>query len=327
MILEVENFSNSPIFKFPNRQIFYFSMSPKAKIYTALGLVYVVWGSTFLGVKYAINVLPPLLVSCTRFLIGGTLLFLFTLLKGEGFPSIKQVRNAAFVGVLLSGVGNCVVAYALQFMPSGLVALLVATLPAWMILLDFLLFSKQKPTIISIIGLILGLVGMVFLLNPAQQIGQREVAIFPALLVFVGSVAWAFGSLKSPYLSLPRPLQSTAIQMMVGGCFSLIMSLIFEKNQLHALQSMTQETYLAMIYLIVVGSYVGYTAYVWLINNAPPQLTATYAYVNPVVAIFLGWLFLDERLTYRSFLASAIILSGVILMTLGRRKKPKQVEM
>lgn len=301
-------------------------MSQKTKVFIALGIVYVVWGSTYLGVKYAIHVLPPMLVSCTRFLIGGSLLFLFTLLKGQGLPSWQQTRNAAFIGVLLSGVGNCAVAYALQFMPSGMVALLVATLPVWMILLDFLLFSNQKPSFIAIIGLLLGLVGLVFLLNPFQQIGEKEIALFPALIVFAGSVAWAFGSLKSPYLILPKSLQSTAIQMFIGGCFSLLMSLVFERNQLHALQSMTQETYLAMIYLVLIGSYVGYTAYVWLINNAPPQLTATYAYVNPVVAIFLGWIFLNERLTPRSMGASAIILVGVVMMTLGRKRKPKMVE-
>jgi drug/metabolite transporter (DMT)-like permease len=301
-------------------------MSQKTKVFIALGVVYVVWGSTYLGVKYAIHVLPPMLVSCTRFLIGGSLLFLFTLIKGQGLPSWQQTRNAAFIGVLLSGVGNCAVAYALQFMPSGLVALLVATLPVWMIFLDFLLFSNQKPSFIAIVGLVLGLFGLVFLLNPLQQIGEKEIALFPAIIVFAGSVAWAFGSLKSPYLKLPNSLQSTAIQMLVGGCFSLLMSLIFENNQLHALQSMTQETYIAMIYLVIIGSYVGYTAYVWLINNAPPQLTATYAYVNPVVAIFLGWIFLNEHLTPRSMGASAIILAGVVMMTLGRRKKPKMVE-
>ena len=301
-------------------------MSQKTKIFIALGVVYVVWGSTYLGVKFAIDVLPPMLISCTRFLIGGSLLFLFTLLRGDGMPSMKHIRNAAFIGVLLSGVGNCAVAYALQTMPSGLVALLVATLPAWMILLDFLFFSKEKPSFLGSTGLGLGLVGMVFLLNPTQQIGQREVAIFPALIVFGGSLAWAFGSIKSPYLSLPKSLQSTAIQMTVGGFFSLTMSFIFEKNQINALQSMTQQTYLAMIYLIIVGSYVGYTAYVWLINNAPPQLTATYAYVNPVVAIFLGWIFLNERLTSRTLAASAIILAGVVLMTFGRRRKPKEID-
>jgi len=241
-------------------------------------------------------------------------------------PTLQETRNAAFIGVLLSGVGNCAVAYALMKMPSGLVALLVATLPAWMILLDFLFFSNQKPSIIGIIGLVLGLVGMAVLLYPSQQIGQQEVPVLAALIVFLGSIAWAFGSLKSPYLVLPNSLQSTAIQMVVGGCFSLTMSIVFEKNQLHSFQNMTSETYLAMIYLILIGSYVGYTAYVWLINHAPPQLTATYAYVNPVVAIFLGWIILDERLTSRSILASAIILAGVVMMTLGRKRRPKEID-
>ncbi len=302
-------------------------MSERTKIFIALGIVYIVWGSTYLGVKFALHTLPPMLISCTRFLIGGSLLFAFTLLRGQGFPTFQETRNAAFIGVLLSGVGNCAVAYALMTMPSGLVALLVATLPAWMILLDFLFFSNEKPSIIGAIGLVLGLVGMAVLLNPAQQVvGQQEVPILPAIIVFLGSIAWAFGSLKSPYLVLPNSLQSTAIQMVVGGCFSLIMSMVFEKNQLQTFQNMTTETYLAMLYLIIIGSYVGYTAYVWLINHAPPQLTATYAYVNPVVAIFLGWIFLDERLTSRSMLASAIILAGVVMMTLGRKKRPKEID-
>jgi hypothetical protein len=301
-------------------------MSQKTKIFISLGIVYIVWGSTYLGVKIALHTLPPMLISFTRFLIGGSLLFVFTLLRGQGMPTLQETSNAAFIGVLLSGVGNCAVAYALMKMPSGLVALLVATLPAWMILLDFLFFSNEKPSIIGIIGLVLGLVGMAVLLNPSQQIGQQEVPVLAALIVFLGSIAWAFGSLKSPYLVLPNSLQSTAIQMVVGGCFSLIMSIVFEKNQFQAFQNMTTETYLAMIYLVLIGSYVGYTAYVWLINHAPPQLIATYAYVNPVVAIFLGWIFLDERLTSRSMLASAIILSGVIMMTLGRKRRPKEIE-
>jgi drug/metabolite transporter (DMT)-like permease len=297
-------------------------MSYKTKLIIALGLVYVVWGSTFLGMKYAIEVLPPMMVSCLRFLTGGLLLFIFTLWKGYGIPPMSQVRGAVLVGIMLSGIGNCTVAFALRFMPSGLVALLVATLPAWMIMLDFWFFSKTKPTLVGLIGLIVGLFGMVYLLdftNPTHT-DNREVAIFPALLVFAGSVAWAYGSLKSPYLSMPRPIQSTAIQMIAGGVFSLLMSLVFEDNHVQAFQNMTFETYMAMLYLIVVGSYIGYSAYLWLINNAPPQLTATYAYINPVVAFFLGWIFKGELLTTRSLIASAIVLIGVILMTIGRRK-------
>jgi drug/metabolite transporter (DMT)-like permease len=300
-------------------------MSEKTKVLIALGVVYIVWGSTYLGVKIVLHTLPPLLISCTRFLAGGSILLFFTLLRGQGMPTRQETRNAAFIGVLLSGIGNCTVAYALMTMPSGLVALLIATLPAWTILLDFLLFSGEKPSTVGLIGIILGLIGMAVLLNPSQKIGEHEIAIFPTLIVFTGSIAWAFGSLKSRYLILPNALQSTAIQMAIGGCFSLIMSIIFEKNQLQALQNMTTETYLAMLYLVVIGSYVGYTAYVWLINHASPQLTATYAYVNPVVAIFLGWIFLDEHLSSRSILASTIILAGVVMMTFGRKKLSKQM--
>lgn len=297
-------------------------MSYKTKLIIALGLVYVVWGSTFLGMKYAIEVLPPMMVSCLRFLTGGVLLFLFTLWKGYGIPNMAQVKGAVLVGIMLSGIGNVAVAYALRFMPSGLVALLVATLPAWMIMLDFWFFSKTKPTLIGLVGLIIGLFGMVYLLDPMNpaHTDNREVALFPALLVFAGSVAWAYGSLKSPYLPLPKPIQSTAIQMIAGGCFSLLMSLVFEKNHLQAFQRMTQETYMALLYLIIVGSYIGYSAYLWLINNAPPQVTATYAYINPVVAFFLGWIFKGEVLTPKSLVASAIVLIGVVLMTVGRRK-------
>lgn len=133
-------------------------MSTRTKIFIALGIVYVVWGSTYLGVKIALHTLPPMLISCTRFLIGGSLLFAFTLLRGQKMPTLQETRNAAFIGVLLSGVGNCAVAYALMKMPSGLVALLVATLPAWMILLDYLFFSNEKPSIVGTIGLVLGLV-------------------------------------------------------------------------------------------------------------------------------------------------------------------------
>jgi drug/metabolite transporter (DMT)-like permease len=294
-------------------------LSKQTKIFIALGLVYVLWGSTYLGVKVALHTLPPMLLSSIRFLVGGIILFIFTLLKGDSLPKFENWKGAVIVGLLLSGIGNSGVAYAINFMPSGLVALLVATLPAWMILLDYLFFSERKPSLISTIGLLLGFVGMAYLLNPFQHNLGKEIALFPAFLVFVGSISWAYGSLLSPTFKMPPATQSTAIQMIAGGVFSLIVSLLAEKNQVQAIQNMTHETYFAMLYLIFVGSFVGYSAYTWLINNAPAQLIATYAYVNPVVAIFLGWLFVDEHLTSRSFTASVIILGGVVLMTVGRK--------
>ncbi len=297
--------------------------SSSAKLWVNLLIVYIVWGSTFLGVRYAIEVIPPLLTNTIRFLLGGILFFIFTLLRGYSVPTLKQWASAAWVGMLLSGVGNCAVAYAIGFMPTGLVALLVATLPGWMVGLDYCFFAKQKPSWLTVVGLVVGLIGMYILLNPMDSLAEREIPLFPAFLVFIGSITWAWGSLQSPYLDMPPQMQMTAIQMLGGGVFSLIMSLFLEPHAFSTLADMTRETYFALAYLIVMGSFVGYSAYVWLLHHAPPTLTATYAYVNPVVAMILGWIFVNEKLSNRSLLASAVVLAGVVLITFGRRAVSK----
>jgi drug/metabolite transporter (DMT)-like permease len=289
-------------------------------IFINLGLVYIVWGSTFLGVHYVLEVLPAMLASAFRFLIGGTILFGFTLLRGQSIPKWPQWKAAATIGLCLVGVGNSAVAYMLQYMPTGLVALLVATLPAWMVLLDYWFFSKSKPNWLTIVGMSVGLLGMFILLNPFSGPTINGVSIFSVFLIFAGSISWAYGSLLSPYLPLPPQMQSTAIQMLAGGVFSIIMSLLIEPNAIDAIPKMTSETWWALAYIIFIGSFVGYSAYTWLVNNAPPSLVSTYAYVNPVVAIFLGWLFLNEKLGTRSLMASSVILCGVVIITLGRRK-------
>lgn len=293
--------------------------SSSVKLWVNLVIVYVVWGSTFLGVRYAIEVLPPLLTNAIRFLLGGIIFFLFTLLRGYSVPNWRQWLSAAWVGMLLSGVGNCAVAYAIGFMPTGLVALLVATLPGWMVGLDYFFFGKQKPSRFTVIGLGVGLVGMYILLNPTDSLAQREIPLFPAFLVFIGSITWAWGSLQSPYLDMPPQMQTTAIQMLSGGVFSLLMSVLLEPAGFTKLADMTTQTYVALAYLIVMGSFIGYSAYVWLLHHAPPSLTATYAYVNPVVAMLLGWIIVNEKLSIRSLIASGVVLTGVVLITLGRR--------
>ena len=293
--------------------------SSSLKLWVNLLLVYVIWGSTFLGVRYALETLPPLLTNTIRFLVGGVLLFAFTLLRGYSIPSLKQWLSAAWVGVLLSGIGNCAVAYAIGYMPSGLVALLVATLPGWMVGLDYYFFARQKPSWITVLGLGVGLVGMYILLNPFGQEHTCEIPLWPAFMVCIRSITWAWGSLQSPYLDMPPRMQTTAIQMLGGGVFSLVMSLALEPKMSESLSHMTTQTYFSLAYLIVMGSFVGYSAYVWLLHHAPPTLTATYAYVNPVVAIILGALFIHEVPSSRSLVASAVVLAGVVLITLGRR--------
>ena len=295
-------------------------MSYKTKLIIALGLVYVVWGSTFLGVKVALNTLTPLLTSGIRFTVAGSLLFLFTLIKDKSLPSLKQTRNAAFLGIMLTGIGNCTMAYAINYIPTGIVALISATIPLWVFIINLLFFDKQRPSNLSTIGLLLGIVGMFYLLNPFSGLKQ-SIAIFPAFIMLLGTISWAFGSLKSKNLALPSSLQSAAIQMFTGGIFGLIFSFVLEDNQLQALVNSNGATLAAMVYLIFIGSYIGYMSYLWLINNAEPQLAATYAYVNPVVALLLGTVFLNEPLTSQTIIASLIILSGVVLMTLRNKSQ------
>ncbi|MFN3782528.1 MAG: EamA family transporter [Spirosomataceae bacterium] len=295
-------------------------LSYQTKLFTALGLVYVVWGSTYLGVKLALHVFPPLLLTAVRFLIGGGLLFAFTVWRGAGLPTKEQLIGASKLGVFLSGVGTGAVAFAIGYVPSGIVALLVATLPLWTFLLDFFFFSRSKPSLLSGIGLLLGIVGMVFLLNPFEHSVEHAIPFWPTLVVFVGSISWSYGSLISYNTPQPAAVQSTAVQMFAGGVFALFLSIILENDHLGVLQRVDRQAFWALAYLIFIGSYVGYTAYVWLMNNAPPLLTSTYAYINPVVALFLGWFFVDELLDFQTVVASAIIVSGVVLMTLGRKK-------
>lgn len=300
------------------------NFSYQTKLFVALGLVYFIWGSTYLGVKYGIEVLPPLLLTALRFLIGGILFFLFTLLAGSGLPTKKQFLGASWIGLLLSGIGTGSVAYSIQYIPSGIVALLVALMPFWSFILDYFFFSKKAPSLMAGLGLIMGIVGIVFLMNPFEAAGKTAIPLFPTVIVFIGSISWALGSVISVNTDQPAPLQSTAIQMISGGVVALLISLVAEKDQLMAISRMNQTTYLALGYLIIFGSFIGYSAYVWLINNAPPLIASTYAYINPVVAMLLGWFFASEAFGKQSLIASGMILVAVVLMTAGRKNGDKK---
>ncbi len=292
----------------------------KTKLITALGLVYIIWGSTYLGMKIAAEVLPPFLLSAIRFIIAGCLMTTIGLVREKTLPTKEQVRNAAIVGVLLLGCGNSSVALAVKFIPSGLVALFVAALPAWMIMLDWAFFSKQRPKPLTLGGLALGFVGLFYIFDPfhffhTADAAARSYPLWPIPVLTAGSIAWALGSLLSPRLNLPKPLTASGLQMLAGMLASIILSYILERQDWHLAGQMTLRTWSAILYLVFFGSLVGYTAYSWLVNNAPTRLTATYAYVNPVVAIFLGWLIAHESLSVYAMIGSGIVIAGVVLMT------------
>ncbi|WP_423735181.1 EamA family transporter [Chitinophaga caseinilytica] len=297
--------------------------SNRSKLILALSLVYVLWGSTYLGVKIATEVLPPFLLSVLRFILAGGLMMGIGFTVEKQRPTRLQWKNAAIIGVLLIGIGNSSVAFALAYMPSSLVALFIAALPAWFIGLDWLFFSKKRPSNLTLWGLVLGFAGLFFIFDPFYLLHPdnvvRNYPLWPIAVLTAGSIAWAYGSLLSPRLDTPPQLTSSAIQMLSGVLVTALMSVVLEQGQWHSVGEMTSRTWLAIGYLVVFGSLVGYTAFSWLVNNAPPQVSATYAYVNPVVAVILGWVFLKETLAPHAMFGSAVVIAGVVLMTLRKK--------
>ena len=291
----------------------------QSNLFLNLLLVYILWGSTYLGVKLALIDFAPLFLTSIRFGIGGLILLVFTC-SLHGVPSGKEIYGSAKVGFFLSGLGTSAVAFAIDYIPSGIVAVLVAILPLWTFILDFFFFSKKTPSKLSLLGMALGLVGVLFLFDPFGTEGKLNPLI--VLLVMAGSVSWAYGSLISPSTKQTSGLRGVAVQMLAGGITALVFSFIFESNQLQQITNFTLGAALAIAYLIFLGSYVGYTSYVWLINNAPPLLVSSYAFVNPIVALILGALFANELLDGKTTLACLVILIGIVSMTLGRRKMP-----
>ncbi|HVI46158.1 MAG TPA: EamA family transporter [Chitinophaga sp.] len=290
-----------------------------SKMILCLLAVYIVWGSTYLGMKIATRAVPPFLISALRFLLAGSILLAIGYYKERTWPMKKQLLSACFVGVLLIGIGNTSVALAVHYMPSGLVALIVAAMPAWFVGLDWAFFSKKKPALLTVAGIVLGFVGLFILFNPFSARNIDSFPLWPVGIVAFGSICWATGSLFVQRLPMPTQMTSTAIQMLAGSIFSFAASAFLEPDAWGTLAGITAETTTAYLYLVFIGSLVGYTSYSWLTRNAPPRLTATYAYVNPVVAMLLGWAIGNEAVTPLIGIASAIVIAGVILMTLGKK--------
>jgi drug/metabolite transporter (DMT)-like permease len=287
----------------------------RTKLWAFLFAVYIIWGSTYLAMKIATRVMPPFLLTAFRFLAAGVILLTISFVIKPQLPTRKQWLSAAFVGMLLIGMGNTSTAVAVHYMPSGLVALIVATIPVWFVGFDWAFFSKRKPTAMTMAGIAVGLVGLSILFNP---FAARNFPLWPLAVLMVGSAAWALGSLSVQYLSMPEQMTSTAIQMIAGGLLSLALSSVIEPGGFDSLHHLTTPVVSAYVYLVLIGSLVGFTSYSWLTRNAPPRLTSTYAYVNPVVALFLGWAIGHEILSVQALIACVIVILGVVLMTLGK---------
>ncbi|MDX6486690.1 MAG: hypothetical protein QOF43_1843 [Gaiellaceae bacterium] len=286
------------------------------KLAAALGIVYVVWGSTYLAIAVADRTLPPMLMLSARFLLAGALLYAWASRRGEVAaerPGLRQWRAAAIVGGALLVVDTGGVAWAVQRVPSGTAALLVASVPLFMALIDRTCFGIRIP-VGAAVGIATGLLGVAILVGPSGRVD----AVGGAVLL-VASFAWAAGSAYARVAPLPtRPLVGAAMQMLCAGVGLAVVGISMgELGRVH-LSAVSGASIFAFAFLVVAGSLVAFTAYGWLLKNASTTLVSTYAYVNPAVAVFLGWAFVGEHVGGREFAAGAVILSSVAMLMLAR---------
>ena len=289
---------------------------------TAFAIVYIVWGSTYLAILFAIETLPPFLMASGRFLIAGALLYAWSrTIGGAAAPDRVQWRATAVVGVLLLLGGNGLVVWSEQRIPSGVAALLVGTVPCFMVLLDWLRPNGPRPTGRVVAGLALGLLGLVWLVGPDSVMGGGRADLLGAAALVFASFSWAFGSIYSRQAPMPAsPFLSTAMQMLAASVALLAVSLALGEPWRFDASAVSLVSLLGFLYLVVFGSLIAFSAYVWLLRASTPARVSTYAYVNPVVAVLLGAAFAGEALTVRMIVAAAVIVSGVALITLAPRR-------
>jgi drug/metabolite transporter (DMT)-like permease len=285
--------------------------SYRPRVWLALATIYIVWGSTFMAVTIAVRDVPPLLAMGIRHVTAGTLLLAWALPRGDRQGDLigwTQIRAGFIFGGALFLLGHGGLAWAQQTVPSGVAALLIGSIPLWMALLDRIFFGKRlHPS--ATLGLVVGFVGLAFLFDP---FGEGSFDRLGAVVCVLAALAWAAGSLYSRGAALPkRPLVSAGLAALCGGALLLVAGAARgELGDLHP----TADALGAIAYLVVVGTLVGFVAYVWLLRNAPTSLVSTYAYVNPVIAVALGSLFLGEEITGQMLAAGAVILASVALI-------------
>jgi drug/metabolite transporter (DMT)-like permease len=294
----------------------------RASIATAFAIVYVVWGSTYLAIRYAIETLPPFLMAGARFIVAGLVVYLWVAWRERAArPTAAEWRQSAIVGAFLLLGGNGGVVWAEQRVPSGVAALLVATLALWMVGLEWLRPSGVRPTLPVIGGVLLGLVGVGILVGPQQLVGGNAVDPMGAIALVAASLSWAVGSLASRSPRMPRSVMlGTAMQMLAGGAMLLVAGTLHGEATNIRWEAMSAESIAAFAYLVVFGSLVGFTAYIWLLGHVSAASASTYAYVNPVVAVLLGWAIAGEAVGGRTLAAGAVIVLAVALITIGRAR-------
>lgn len=293
----------------------------RAALITAFAIIYVVWGSTYLAIRVAVEQMPPFVMGAGRFLIAGTLMLGFLLARGATWPSARQWAINLGLGVFFLVGGNGSVSWAEQYVPSGITALLLGMTPLFIVLTEWAWPGGKRPTAITILGLLLGFAGVAWLAAPWEKAGEG--ALHPggvAALVFA-CISWSLGTIASKRVPHgAEPATAAAVQMLGGGGGQLLIALLRGDLAHFSPTTVAAPAWGAFVYLIFIGSFVGFSTFVWLMKHSTPARVATYAYVNPVVAVALGWLILNEPIGPRTLAASVVIVAAVVIITTEKSK-------
>ncbi len=301
------------------------SRATKLNIGIAFLAIYLIWGTTFLGIRIAVETVPAFLMAGLRFFFAGGLMMVVLLARGGDFPSLRHWRSAVIVGGLMLVGGIGLVSFAEERISSGLAALVVATIPIWITLFGWLGFGGKKPSPQIFTGLGLGFVGIILLFAPSIDADNDQLAGMG--IVFIGAMFFAIGSLYSRRAPLPQDTRmSTASEMLAAGILLLGVSLLLGEPSRLDIGEISLRSVVALIYLTIFGSIIGYTAYLWLLKTVEPARVSTNFYVNPVIAVFMGWLVADENVTLPMIIATIVILAGVAVINtklpcIGQRRR------
>lgn len=302
----------------------------KTKIWIALLALYIVWGSTYLAIRFAVETIPPFMSAGMRFLVSGAILLIWRRAAGDAMPTKRQWISTAIVGILLLLGGNGLVSFAEQRIASGIAALIVGTVPLWLVLIEALRPGGVRPTPVAILGLLIGFGGIYLLVGPTElNAASMQFDTIGIGAVILASFLWSIGSIYSRGADMPAStLMTTGAEMLTGSAALFAVSGLLGEWRNFDLAAVSTQSWLGLAYLITFGSLIGFVSYGWLLKNAPVSLVATYAYVNPLVAVFLGAWLADETLNARILVAGLVIIGSVVLINQTKPKKfnPKQEE-
>lgn len=300
----------------------------KTKIWLALLSLYIVWGSTYLAIRFTVETIPPFLSAGMRFLISGIILLVWRRTAGEPLPTKRQWRSTAIVGVFLLLGGNGLVSFAEQYVPSGIAALIIGSMPLWMVSIEAARPGGVKPNRLAVLGLIIGFGGIFLLVGPAELTGEGHL-LDPAgvIALLAAAFLWSVGSIYSRNTDMPKSsLMSTSAQMLSGSLALFMVSILTGEVNGFKLTNVTLNSWVGLLYLITIGSLIGFVSYGWLLQNAPISLVSTYAYVNPLVAVLLGAWLANETINARILIAGLVIIGSVVLINQARAGKLKGVK-